>query len=88
MVAKINGQRQRVRCFRNADEIGAYIGEPARNIGRLVIDEDLPAWKRGGSGAWRAINTHLDWWMEVQARKYLPKKFQDAENDPERDVNM
>lgn len=72
---------RRVICFKNAEEIGTYIGETARSIPRLVIDERLPAWKRNGDGAWRAIDWHLDMWMLAQAAKYKPAANVDAVRD-------
>ena len=75
----MNGRR--VRCFKNAEEIAEYIGENGRQIGRLVLEEDLPAWKRSGGGAWRAIDLDLDGWMLRQSRKYRPSARKDAEKD-------
>lgn len=69
---------RRVICFRNAKEIGDYIGEHERAIPKLVIDEGLPAWKRRGDGAWRALDWHCDMWLLQQAAKYTPQAGADA----------
>lgn len=80
--------RRGVQCFRNADEIGEYIGESGRVVPRLVLEENLPAWKRNGTGPWRAIDLDLDAWMVQQSRKYRPRSVNDAQNDPQEGVNM
>lgn len=69
---------RRVVCFRNACEIGEYIGEDPKRINQLVIEEGLPAWKRNGMGPWRALNLDLDNWLCQQRTKYLPRSRQDA----------
>lgn len=69
---------RRVVCLRSAKEIGDYIGEHERAVPRLVLDEGLPAWKRKGEGAWRAIDWHCDLWLLGQATKYAPNSLADA----------
>lgn len=72
---------RRVVCFKSAEEIGSYIGEDARSIPKLVIEEGLPAWKRRGVGAWRALDWHCDVWLLQQAAKWTPQAGADAVND-------
>jgi len=69
---------KRVVCFKNAEEIGEYIGESRNSITQLVIDDGLPAWKRNGCGPWRALNVDLDQWLIGQRSKYMPRSKQDA----------
>ena len=71
----------KVRCFRNSEEIGEYIGESSRIISKLVLDENLPAWKRKSSGPWRALDVDLDLWLIGQRKKYLPRRMDDAQFD-------
>jgi hypothetical protein len=59
-------------CLKNADEICGYVGENPKSINFLVEHEQLPAWKRNGSGPWRALNVDLWGWMIAQRNKYLP----------------
>ena len=66
-------------CFKNAEEIGKYIGESKNSITQLVLEEGLPAWKRNGCGAWRALNIDLDKWLVTQRNKYLSRSIEDAE---------
>ena len=74
---------RRVICFRNAKEIADYLGEHERAIPKLVIEEGLPAWKRKGEGAWRALDWHCDVWLLGQAAKYKPQAGADAQRDDE-----
>ncbi len=60
----------RVVCFKNAEEIAAYVREDPKRINLLVADENLPAWKRNGIGPWRALNIDLDQWMVGQRDKH------------------
>ena len=69
---------RKVRCFKNAEEIGEYIGESPKSIGQLVAEEGLPAWKRKGCGAWRALDIDLDDWLVRQSEKYLKQSKPDA----------
>jgi hypothetical protein len=66
------------KCFRNSQEIAKYIGESHRNIASLVIEEQLPAWKRNGKGPWRAIDYDLDRWLIAQRHKYLSENIKSA----------
>lgn len=77
MVESMNDFK-RVVCFKNAEEIGEYIGESRNNITQLVIEDGLPAWKRNGCGPWRALNVDLDQWLIGQRSKYMPRSKQDA----------
>ena len=70
----------RVKCFRNAEEIGEYIGENPKYINQLVLEENLPAWKRRGCGPWRALDIDLDQWLVGQRQKYMPTRKNDAFN--------
>jgi hypothetical protein len=70
-----------VVCFKNAEEIGKYIGESKNSVTQLVLEEGLPAWKRNGCGPWRALNVDLDVWLVGQRKKYLPRSVVDAEFD-------
>ena len=60
-----------VICFKNAEEIANYIGESKNSITQLVHEEGLPAWKRHGTGPWRALNIDLDKWLVNQRDKYF-----------------
>lgn len=83
-IGGVNGRR--IRCLRTTEEIAEYIGEGARAIGKLVLDEGLPAWKRNGCGPWRAIDIDLDNWMWTQRQKYFGRRMLDAQNE-EKGVN-
>ena len=48
-----------VRCLKGAEEICGFVQEDHRNINELVKNENLPAWKRGSNGTWRALNIDL-----------------------------
>lgn len=74
-------QSSRVVCFKSAEEIAEYISESQRSINQLIIEEDLPAWKRGGFGPWRALNIDLDVWLVKQRDKYMKNRKHDAAND-------
>lgn len=69
---------KRVVCFKNAEQIGDYVGEDPKRISQLVIEEGMPAWKRNGCGPWRALNIDLDQWLIGQRSKYLPASKRDA----------
>lgn len=57
--------------YRGAKEICAAIGEDYRQITVLVKEEGLPAWRRNGSGVWRALPEDLERWIVEQRGKYL-----------------
>lgn len=61
---------EKVICFKSAEEIAGYIGESKNSITQLVLEENLPAWKRHGIGPWRALNIDLDRWLVEQRDKY------------------
>ena len=65
---------EKVVCFKNAEEIAGYIGESKNSITQLVLEENLPAWKRHGSGPWRALNIDLDRWLVEQRDKYCQSR--------------
>lgn len=69
---------RKIQCFRNAEEIGKYIGENPKYINQLVVDENLPAWRRNGCGPWRALDVDLDQWLVGQRSKYLRQSKHDA----------
>ena len=60
-----------VACFKGAEEICGYVREEPRDIAKLVIEEGLPAWRRGDNGTWRALNIDLDKWLQKQRSKYI-----------------
>ena len=70
--------QRRVRCLKSAEEIADYIGESSKMINQLVLDEGLPAWKRNGSGPWRALDIDCDAWLIRQREKYGPNQLNDA----------
>jgi len=56
-----------------ADRICELIGESRDNIGNLVAQEELPAWKRTKKGPWKAHPDDLREWAREQAEKYRRK---------------
>lgn len=74
MTAQV-GSPIKVRSFKGAEEICAYINEDPRTICRLVQEEKLPAWKRDGRGPWRALDIDLDAWMIGQRKRYFGQKI-------------
>ena len=73
MVEPMN-EALRVVCFKNAEEIAGYIGEDLKRINQLVVNENLPAWKRHGVGPWRALNIDFDQWLVEQRDKYYQNR--------------
>ena len=67
-----------VICFKGADEICEYVREDFKQINSLVEYEDLPAFKRGGKGSWRALKIDLDMWLIEQRNKYIKNRKTDA----------
>lgn len=61
-------------CYRGAKEICIAIGEDHKKLCTLVEKEGLPAFRRNGKGTWRALETDLVQWLEIQRDKYAPKK--------------
>lgn len=53
-------------CLKGAKAICAAIGENPKEIMALVLEEGLPAWKRGGTGGWRALPDDLREWARGQ----------------------
>jgi len=43
-------------------------------ITQLVHDEGLPAWKRHGTGPWRALNIDIDKWLVDRRNKFYHDK--------------
>lgn len=61
----------KIVCFKGATEICEYVKEDPKQIVILVQEENLPAWKKGETGIWKALNIDLDLWMIYQRNKYL-----------------
>ena len=70
-----------VICFKGAKEIADYIREDHRCLNELVTVENLPAFKRGGCGPWRALNIDLDSWLIEQRKKYIGSRQADAKGE-------
>lgn len=60
-----------VICIRGAKEICAAIGENPKEMLRLVEELNLPAWRRDGRGAWRALPEDLRKWLVEQRDRNL-----------------
>lgn len=58
-------------CLRGAHDICAAVGENPKHILRLVREQGLPAWRRGGKGAWRALPDDLKCWLAAQRDRNL-----------------
>ena len=71
----------KVTCFKGAQEIADYIREDRKFITTLVLDENLPAFRRAGKGPWRALNVDLDHWMIEQRAKYINDRQNDAKDN-------
>jgi len=56
-----------------AERIAEAVGEHKDNIGNLVVQEELPAWKRTKKGSWKAHPDDLKEWARKQADKYRQK---------------
>jgi len=63
-------------CLKGARAICLAVGENPKHINRLVHDCALPAWKRGGTGTWRALPEDLKQWMLTQRNAHLPPRGQ------------
>ena len=48
------------------------MGENPKHIVRLGSEHGLPAWRREGTGSWRALPEDLKGWMLVQRNRHLP----------------
>jgi hypothetical protein len=71
MTKNAKSQPIEIKCLRGADEICDFVKEDKKCINELVKNEGLPAWKRGESGIWRALNVDLQSWLIQQRNKYL-----------------
>jgi hypothetical protein len=60
-------------CIKGARAICEAVGENPKQIVRLVAELGLPAWRRGGSGSWRALPEDLKRWVHVQRNQHLPE---------------
>lgn len=59
-------------CVKGARAICEAVGENPKQIVRLVNELGLPAWRRAGSGSWRALPEDLKRWVVVQRNRHLP----------------
>lgn len=63
-------------CLKGARDICLAVGENPKQISSLVKYQGLPAWKRNGSGSWRALPEDLYVWVRKQRDRnigdYLP----------------
>ncbi len=67
-------------CIKGARAICEAVGENPKQINYLVTKLGLPAWRRAGSGSWRALPEDLKRWMLAQRNNHLPAV--DAESAP------
>jgi len=58
-------------CLKGARAICLAVGENPKHILRLVTREGLPAWRRDGTGSWRALPEDLKVWMLAQRNRHL-----------------
>ena len=58
-------------CIRGAKDICAAIGENPKEMLKLVEEQSLPAWRRDGRGAWRALPEDLRIWLAEQRDRNL-----------------
>jgi hypothetical protein len=65
-------------CIRGARAICQAVGENPKHIVRLVKEHGLPAWRREGTGSWRALPEDLKGWMLIQRNRHLPADTADA----------
>ena len=59
-------------CIKGARAICEAVGENPKQIVRLVSELSLPAWRRNGSGSWRALPEDLKRWVLKQRNQHLP----------------
>lgn len=59
-------------CIKGARAICEAVGENPKHIVRLVAELGLPAWRRAGSGSWRALPEDLKRWVLAQRNQHLP----------------
>jgi len=60
-------------CIKGARAICEAVGENPKQIVRLVSELGLPAWRRHGSGSWRALPEDLKHWVLLQRNQHLPE---------------
>ncbi|GAB6126797.1 DNA-binding protein [Humidesulfovibrio idahonensis] len=60
-------------CIKGARAICEAVGENPKQIVRLVAEMGLPAWRRNGSGSWRALPEDLKRWVLAQRNQHLPE---------------
>ena len=58
-------------CIKGARAICEAVGENPKQIVRLVAELALPAWRRAGSGSWRALPEDLKRWVLTQRNQHL-----------------
>jgi hypothetical protein len=59
-------------CIKGARAICEAVGENPKHINLLVTQLGLPAWRRAGSGSWRALPEDLKGWILEQRNSHLP----------------
>ena len=60
-----------------AKVIAKIIGESPRDIGRLVDEEDLPAWQANGpKSTWKALRSELHIWLVCQGKRCRQKRIE------------
>jgi len=59
-------------CVKGARAICEAVGENPKQIVRLVNELGLPAWRRAGTGSWRALPEDLKRWVRIQRNQHLP----------------
>lgn len=59
-------------CIKGARAICEAVGENPKQIVRLVAELGLPAWRRNGTGSWRALPEDLKVWVRAQRNQHLP----------------
>ena len=60
-----------MELLRGATEIAKEIGANRAEIPRLVLEEKLPAYKRGGKGPWLARRESLAAWLKLDEERHL-----------------
>lgn len=59
--------------LRGKEAIAAAIGVRVQDVGRLVREEGLPAYREDNKGPWRATVVHLQQWAAERAEKHLAR---------------
>lgn len=57
--------------LKGAKAICEAVGQDHKQISRLVRDEGLPAFRRGGKGKWLALPSDLARWIKVERDREL-----------------